>query len=773
MTSAMQAEGQGVKVTFDDLTKCAVRLTLTKGFTVYGRVIDETGAPLSGIVVNYAESRTSPHAYDKLLGQRTLTTDAAGKFQLDHAPLKHLFFLVQTAGYAPAVAEVDPKAPTSKVEFRLVKGARLIGVIKDNLGNRVGKAHIAFSDFSIWRGVHWEARADDQGRFEWDDAPAEKFQLEIEKDGFITQRKIVQASGDTTLNVILNRALHITGQVLDAETKARINNFHIDWLDRNDPRDFTGGYPFSTIPGSNGVYSLDVGRLYAQTWEGGYAHDCLFRVEADGYATLVSRVFSSRNGDVGEVSPYNIELKRAAQILGTVVDAGGRPVPGAQVGLKMPSSRLFLLGKPSFSPFANGASFQQTDAQGRFHLTTDPEARGIVAVHEEGFAAIGTNEWSTNLTVKLRPWGRIEGAAWAYDKLVTNQAIWGCAAVSSPSESLHTEFRTNTDAQGRFVFEFVPPGKYSVYRMIPLGNGASSGPQEVVQVEPGKTASVKVGGKGRPVVGQMKIMNPYVAIDWSSDRNHFYANSIFPQPPTNFTTREEFDAWRNQPEIQKAYDATRRYPIRMAADGSFRMDEVVPGKYVMQIEILDPRDPDAMAYSKYIANGAREFEAPQSDAREPLNIGVFEISLKPDLKAGHTDAPEFAAWDMAGKKFKLADFRGKYVLLDFWATWCGPCVGEMPYLKQAHEKFKDRKDFVIISLSLDKTINEPREFLKKNELPWVQGYLGDWSETKVPGQYGVEGIPALFLISPEGKIIESGLEGSSITAQIEKDLMFL
>ena len=110
----------------------------------------------------------------------------------------------------------------------------------------------------------------------------------------------------------------------------------------------------------------------------------------------------------------------------------------------------------------------------------------------------------------------------------------------------------------------------------------------------------------------------------------------------------------------------------------------------------------------------------------------------------------------------------KPVLVDFWATWCGPCIGEFPYLKQAQNKFKDRKDFVMVSLSLDKSIKEPREFLKKNDLPWTQGYLGEWSETKVPEQYGVEGIPSIFLISPEGKIVESELEGSSMIARLEK-----
>ena len=118
----------------------------------------------------------------------------------------------------------------------------------------------------------------------------------------------------------------------------------------------------------------------------------------------------------------------------------------------------------------------------------------------------------------------------------------------------------------------------------------------------------------------------------------------------------------------------------------------------------------------------------------------------------------------------MSDFRGKYVLLDFWATWCGPCLGELPYLKQVQQKFGGRPDFVIVSLSLDKAIGDLRGFLKKNDLPWTQGYLGDWSTTSVPGAYGVEGIPALFLINPEGKIIESEPQGGSIMARLERDL---
>jgi len=114
-------------------------------------------------------------------------------------------------------------------------------------------------------------------------------------------------------------------------------------------------------------------------------------------------VFSSRKGDVGDVA-YDLELKPAPQVEGTIVDSAGRPVAGAQVALKIPSSKLVLSGQTSFSR-AQKEAVRLTDAQGKFRLNNDPSAQGIVAVHTEGFGEIGTNEWSTNLTIRLNPGG--------------------------------------------------------------------------------------------------------------------------------------------------------------------------------------------------------------------------------------------------------------------------------------------------------------------------------------------------------------------------------
>lgn len=275
------------------------------------------------------------------------------------------------------------------------------------------------------------------------------------------------------------------------------------------------------------------------------------------------------------------------------------------------------------------------------------------------------------------------------------------------------------------------------------------------------------------MIGHFKITNPYVKIDWPNIE-HPYVNSVMPKPPAGLKTREDFETWRKQPEIEQAYDAVHNYPIRVGPDGSFRVEEVVPGQYQLHIQILDPRDPSAFAIQKHIADVTKHFDAPQpasaDEERQPLDIGTVEITLKPDFRAGKTDAPEFEGTDINGKRLKLSDFQGKYVLLDFWATWCGPCIGQLPYLKQAHEKFKDRSDFVLLSLSLDKSMEDLRAFLKAEQLSWTQAYLGDWSSTDVPSSYGVQGIPAVFLINPEGKVIESELEGGAIMRKLQEHL---
>ncbi|MDE0468758.1 MAG: redoxin domain-containing protein [Candidatus Poribacteria bacterium] len=124
--------------------------------------------------------------------------------------------------------------------------------------------------------------------------------------------------------------------------------------------------------------------------------------------------------------------------------------------------------------------------------------------------------------------------------------------------------------------------------------------------------------------------------------------------------------------------------------------------------------------------------------------------------------PDFSPTvDLDGKRISLADYRGKVVLLDFWAVWCGPCIGELPNVKDVYEKYHN-KGFEVIGISLDEDEKVLREFIKEHQLPWRQIFDGGGWKGALAQKYGVRGIPAPFLLDREGKVISVNARGKRL-----------
>lgn len=132
-------------------------------------------------------------------------------------------------------------------------------------------------------------------------------------------------------------------------------------------------------------------------------------------------------------------------------------------------------------------------------------------------------------------------------------------------------------------------------------------------------------------------------------------------------------------------------------------------------------------------------------------------------------APDFKQNDVNGRSVSLLDFRGKFVLLDFWASWCGPCRSEYPTICRAYEKYK-AKNFTVLGVSLDGPGQKEAwvEAIKKDGLTWTQvSDLQGW-KNQVAKLYQVKAVPYNLLIGPDGKIVAKNLRGRFLEAQLER-----
>jgi thiol-disulfide isomerase/thioredoxin len=126
---------------------------------------------------------------------------------------------------------------------------------------------------------------------------------------------------------------------------------------------------------------------------------------------------------------------------------------------------------------------------------------------------------------------------------------------------------------------------------------------------------------------------------------------------------------------------------------------------------------------------------------------------------------DFTQKDVNGTEFSISSLKGKYVLVDFWASWCKPCRAENPYLLKAYKELKD-KNFEIVSISLDEKRDYWLTAMQQDGMPWIQVSNLEGFKSGIAVKYGITAIPQNFLINPEGVIIAKDLRGEDVNKKI-------
>ncbi len=214
-------------------------------------------------------------------------------------------------------------------------------------------------------------------------------------------------------------------------------------------------------------------------------------------------------------------------------------------------------------------------------------------------------------------------------------------------------------------------------------------------------------------------------------------------------------------EELKGFDAIlAKYPGQKTDDLAF----VVFMKARLYLEVFENLD-KALAI-------LRQLQADYPETEVAKNMDDIIASLDKQLAAAATLSvgrvfPAIAEQDLDGKPLTLEAHRGKVVLVDFWATWCGPCVAELPNVLAAYEKYRG-KGFEIVGISLDQDKDALTTFISEKKMAWPQFFDGKGWENKLSQEFGISSIPATFLLDKEGRIVAKDLRGDELDQELAR-----
>lgn len=591
-----------------DLLAAKAALVMEPGTTIAGAVADNNGKPLEGAEVLLRDNADPPK-------DRFAQSDAAGHFKFVLMEAGQGIVAVAAKGFAPQSANVTFESGVKPLAFKLEPAKPLRGRVVDAAGKPLAGAAVSLASWNELPFPKWQTRTDAKGQFTWDSAPAADAVYSAAKDGYVAEQPTLNP-GDEDVTFVLKAAPSITGKVVDAATKEPINEFQVI-VGRTYGVEDVNWERYRPVRGSAGTFS------YRDDQNINIGGRLRLLVEAKGYLPQVSAPLSS-----GGWVTNDFALEKGNGPHGVVKLPGGQPAAGVRVALLTGD---YVQLRNAEVQRGNSGNTDTTDAEGKFALPA-AYATEVVAASSQGYAEAQLARLDTNLTLTLQPWGRLEGTVRNGRRPATNE--WVMVAPSRGGVGMHLQYdfdtyRTQADEQGHFLLTNVPPGERFLTRLYPMvGNrGWMWSHGQPITVKVGEATRLDFGGQGRTIIGKV-VPNEQRDIPWQS--GHHTLGSVQPQPPSQFRTREEIEAWNDSPEVKKARADYRYYSVQFGADGSFHIDDVPPGKYQLNLMFNEPGAQN-FASGAFIGSIRQEVEVPDMPngaIDEPLDLGRLDLVVQ-------------------------------------------------------------------------------------------------------------------------------------------------
>ncbi len=729
-------------------------ITLKHGVVVRGRVTDPDGGPIKDALVVIGDRPYSAST------PREFPTDADGRFRLPALAPGETTLTVVAHGWVPQLRKVNVQADPSPQDFRMAPGKTIRLRIVDADGKPVPKAAVTLTG---WRGgeslesnfspAHPKVpdpkipnKADADGVWEWTWAPDDPVKVSIWSKGFASPE--LEIAGGAAERTVTLKAEHlVTGRVTDAATGKPIPAFTVVPVDVFG-KDNLSAARGNAKPGQDGRLSFLATRTDIPQ---------RLRVEALGYRTQDGQEFH-----VGDdaARTQDFRLQPSPPIAGVVLDAGGKPAADAEVLMATPTEQVAISWQWDNHKLS-------TDAAGRFAFPDPGEPWAVVVRSDAGYAyAESTADRHDAGTLRLRPWASVRGQFRDGGKPVRGATVFlEPIRLDGPNQpKMYTRIYTVTDADGRFEFPQAMPGPVCLWVSIGPWNEETfrSGPRVPLELKPGQRAELDLGGAGAVVTGKVKLTGKVPAdLDCTYSLNNLVSRERGIEPPPEiadlgFDARNGWrDTWQKTTEGETYLSTLRHWFVKLAPDGTFRISGVPPGEYDLAVAVY--AKPSGCLVDPLAQKVVRVTVTAADAERGELALPEIAGEVVPVPAVGDTPALAFHRAD--GAAGKLADSRGRYTVVHFWASWCGSCKQQLPALRRLQERFASH-GVAFLGLSLDEDDAAWKAALKRLDLAWPQGRL-DGADSA-----GVSSVPEYWLLDADGKIVSKVYDPDELAANL-------